>query len=433
MPASETPQAAGQPQAEGRAPSGHGPEATSFDLPFVCPESAVVDGISLASLIAAVSSGDGAALALLRTKTTDPPAFDALAAIVQSVRQPDFASATRALAEIEAPRWRVPASIFCALAAAAAGDIRSGLAVANRAVSELTERVFDQAPELDELGWAPIAQQRDILNAGLRCLAEIEKTSPRPAARPAIPDPFCYLISYPRSGNTMVRQFLSLAFAAPTYSVYPGDGRYFSRYFHDTSDPHAVFVKDHEWRDSYGDENVLAIVRDGRDATLSYARFLYGEGQHRHVRAGELADFLQFVTERGIGFWGDHVRQILAAREQGARIRIVRYESFFGDYARLSELARELAGDGPQPHDDEAAWHARMALRTSLPAVGGWSPDLALPADTYLPQDWSVGGGTIDWRRGFDAAARRRFHELGGTEALQLLGYESDSDWWRMD
>jgi hypothetical protein len=382
-------------------------------------------------VVAAISSGDAAALASLRRQITEfTTEFDRLAAIVQNVGQRDAAAATRALAGMETPRWRVPASIFCALAAAASGDIRGGLALANRVASDVDSRIVDEAADFTKVGPELIAQ-RAIIGAGLSCLAELEKTCARPATRPPIPPPFSYLISYPRSGNTMLRLFLSFAFEAPMYSVYPGDGRYFSRYFHATADDRAVFVKDHEWHDEYADEDVLAIVRDGRDVIVSYARYLYAEGHHSYVGAGELSDFLRFVTERGIGFWGDHVQTVLAARERGARIRIVRYEDLFRNYAGLSALARDLAGRGRVPREDEEGWYAHMARLSGLPATPGWSENLDLPEGSFVPSSWSVGGGTIDWRRAFDAPARRHFHELGGSEALLKLGYESDPAWWR--
>ena len=395
---------------------------TLFGLPFTCPEGAVVDGISLASVITAISAGDAVALASIRQRSTDACAFDGLVATVRSVGARDYAAATRACADIAVPRWRVPASVFCALAAAASGDLRTALALANQVMSAAVP--FGR---LDSRCGADHA----IIGAGIRCLAEMEKEYSRPGVLADIQAPFWYLVSYPRSGATMLRRFLSFVFEAPVYSVYPGDGRYFSRYLHDANDHHAVFVKTHEWREEYADENVLAIVRDGRNASLSYARFLYADGYHSFVGAGELADFLRFVAEKGIGFWGSHVQQILAARAQGARIRIVRYEDLFENYSGLYAVARSVAGGCQMPRDDEAGWDALVARLKTLPGGGGWSKQLALPEHSYLPSNWSLGGGTIDWRRAFDPAARRTFHELGGTEVLKTLGYETDPDWWR--
>jgi hypothetical protein len=245
--------------------------------------------------------------------------------------------------------------------------------------------------------------------------------------------PFRYLIGYPRSGNTLLTQFLSFAFAAPNYSVYPGAGWYFSRRFHEREPGHAVFVKDHVLRSEYLEDEILSPVRDGRDATVSLARYLYAEGSNPFVRRGELADFLSFVAARSpYGFWGDHTRALLAARDRGARVRLARYEEIFGDYRRLLDLARELADGAPVPCVDEesylafvARWQRRIARQPQ------WSEGVALPEDSFIPRNWSIGGGTIDWRSAFDVPARRRFHDLGGTEMLVRLGYETDENWWR--
>ncbi|MGD1065801.1 MAG: hypothetical protein ABR975_03205, partial [Vulcanimicrobiaceae bacterium] len=60
-----------------------------------------------------------------------------------------------------------------------------------------------------------------------------------------------------------------------------------------------------------------------------------------------------------------------------------------------------------------------------------WSENVPLPEDTYIPTNWSIAANTIDWQTAFDAPARRRFHDLGGTEALLRLGYETNENWWR--
>ena len=132
------------------------------------------------------------------------------------------------------------------------------------------------------------------------------------------------------------------------------------------------------------------------------------------------------------GFWADHTRALLDARDRGTRVRLLRYEEIFGNYQRLLVLARELADGAPVPCVDEASfnafaarWQGRLALQPQ------WSEGIALPEDSFIPRNSSIGGGTIDWRRAFDAPARHRFHDLGGTEMLVRLGYETDEDWWR--
>jgi hypothetical protein len=240
----------------------------------------------------------------------------------------------------------------------------------------------------------------------------------------------CY--RHPRSGNTLLIQFLSFAFEAPDYSVYPGDGRYFSRAFYEPTPGHPVFVKDHILRPEYLEEAILCPVRDGRDAMVSLARYLYSEGNSSFVRRGELADFLSHAaTQTPYGFWGTHTRELLNARKQGVQVQLMRYE-MFGNHRALLALARELAGHGPVPRAEEDGYIAFTAcLRLWLAQHLGWSEGIALPDASFVRQNWAAGAGTIHWRSAFDAQAQRRFHELGGTEMLIELGYETDRDWWR--
>jgi len=231
----------------------------------------------------------------------------------------------------------------------------------------------------------------------------------------------------------MLNQFLSYAFAAPHYSVYPSEARYFSRRFHEQAPGHAVIVKDHILRPEYLDADILSPVRDGRTAIVSLARYLYGEGSNRFVRRGEVADFISFVAaEMPYGFWGNHTNALLDARERGARIRLVHYADVLGNFSRLLALAREIANGANVPCEDQRGFDEFVSSnKRRLSRVPGWSESLDLPVDTFIPKNWSIGGETIDWREAFDAPARRRFHEFGGTEALIRLGYETDEGWWR--
>src|ERR1700733_10438992 len=93
----------------------------------------------------------------------------------------------------------------------------------------------------------------------------------------------------------------------------------------------AVFVKNHKLEAEYLSADILAPIRDGRDAVVSLARFLYAEGSHNLIGRGELADFISFVAARmPYGFWGGHSLDLLRASDHGARIRLVRYENVVG-------------------------------------------------------------------------------------------------------
>jgi hypothetical protein len=394
-------------------------------LQFTCPGNTSIAGLALSQLINAVVQSDDVLLAAMRARFNGEAAgdFDRFVASLGRVIDGDHAGAAGGFAQIGTREWQAAAMVFQAIAIAGAGDLGQGFAIANRA---------RDAVETDRLsGAANFAGDKALVAAGLQVIIALEAAYDPSAGPVRGPPPFRYLISYPRSGNSMLRQFLSFAFAAPRYSVYPGDGRYFSRRFHDPAPGHAVFVKDHHWRDDYANDESLALVRDGRNVIISLARFLYVQGRTRLVRRGELADFISHIAaDPEFGFWGDHTRRILEARDRGARVQILRYEELVRNYRRLQGLAQELARGGPAPLDDEVRYAAFVDERKRVLARH-WRQSVKPPADSFIPENWSVGGETIDWQAAFDAPARRRFHELGGTDMLMRLGYEADADWVR--
>jgi hypothetical protein len=386
-----------------------------------------VGDTKLGPLIAAAIDSDPVALTEMRSRFPDEADyFDRFVAGVRRLAACDPSTASSEFAGALPLSWLVPTSVLDALALAAGGEVRQGMALLNQ-IGEVI-RASGVA------GASSYNPDRALRNEGVRCLQIAEETFPAAVGPLEIAAPFRYIVGYPRSGNTLLAQFLSYAFAAPNYSVYPtGEARYFSRRFHERAPGHAVFVKDHVLRPEYLEDEILSPVRDGRISMVSLARYLYAEGSNPFVRRGELADFLSDVAARmPYGFWAEHTRALLDARDRGARIRLVHYDEIFGNYERLLALARELAGGEQFPRVSEEGYTAFVARwRNRLVQKPEWSEGLALPEDSFIPQNWSVGGETIDWRIAFDAPAGRRFHDLGGTEMLIRLGYETDENWWR--
>jgi hypothetical protein len=403
-------------------------QQSTLPLGFVAPEIARVGRTQLGALIAAITQPDPLALAAMReVSASDVESFDRFVAGIRNLADANLAVAGSEMASVQSANWRVAASTLGALALAASGEMRQAIALSNQ--------VSDMVKESGMAGAPNYAADFALLGEGVRCIQAAEAVFPVPMTPLQIESPFRYVIGYPRSGNTLLTQFLSFAFGAPNYSVYPGDGRYFSRTFYERAPGHPVFVKDHILRPEYLEEAILSPVRDGRDAMVSLARYLYSGGNNPFVRRGELADFLSYAaTQTPYGFWGSHTRALLKAREHGARVRLVRYEEMFGNHRALLALARELAGRAPVPRAEEDGYIAFAArLRPWLARHVEWSEGIALPEDSFVPQNWAAGAGTIHWRSAFDAQARRRFHELGGTEMLIELGYETDGNWWRHD
>ena len=395
---------------------------------FTCPENAGVGGIDLGILIETVAQGDEPALKAMRMEYIgDTDAFDRFVSALRGLIAGDFAKASNDLAGIDATHWQMPAATLRVIATAAGGDCRQAINIAN----QMSDMILDWRAG----GVAQPTYLRDaaLRREAVRCIKLAEAFCPACPGPLQFETPLRHIVGYPRSGNTLLAQFLSFAFTAPSYSVYPAAGRYFSRRFHERAPGHAVFVKDHVLHPEYESGEILSPVRDGRDATVSLARYLHAENGSPFVQRGELADFLSYVAARmPYGFWGEHTRALLDARDRGVNIRIVRYEEIFNDYERLLGLARDLAGGEPVPRLDEREFIAFVARELQRLALRPpWSEGIPLPDNSFIPHNWSVGGGTIDWRQAFDRPARRRFHDLGGTEMLVRLGYEADEDWWR--
>ena len=95
---------------------------------------------------------------------------------------------------------------------------------------------------------------------------------------------FIWLASYPRSGNTFFRALLHTVFSFPTLSVYnetgePLDQTVIGNAAIDKPADELLLSKELYFRKTHGlpeeddDNPAIYLVRDGRDALVSYARF----------------------------------------------------------------------------------------------------------------------------------------------------------------
>jgi hypothetical protein len=99
-----------------------------------------------------------------------------------------------------------------------------------------------------------------------------------------------WIASYPRSGNNYVREILRDVFRVETYSIYEGpvEHQIDVETIRDAEGIH--LVKTHELPTD--NSPALYVVRDGRDALVSYAHFIHthaqvaeiSERQERHIR-----------------------------------------------------------------------------------------------------------------------------------------------------
>ncbi|MCI0701477.1 MAG: sulfotransferase domain-containing protein [Planctomycetia bacterium] len=197
-----------------------------------------------------------------------------------------------------------------------------------------------------------------------------------------------WLASYPRSGNTLLRQVLKACFDLPSceglepvptnfrepdgirdefYGSYfvEGDPDKFYQHALDTTD--VVFIKSHQLpRDN---EKAIYVVRDGRLALKSFVKFQ----ENHHSNASTFESLL--VGDHAYGDWTSHYRA-WSERPRGETL-VLRFEELVeADAALLEQLACFIGRTGPL-----RPWvNPQAELRAHDPAFFGsgnrvWKPD----------------------------------------------------------
>jgi len=279
-----------------------------------------------------------------------------------------------------------------------------------------------------------VAEQKAISEQIDQIYAQAKQEIPEPRRHMPVLSarPVAFLVSYPRSGNTLVHRMLITLFATRHYQVFDGSGPFtFSKLFYDANEPRVRIVKDHIYRSEYLWDRVIVVVRDGRDACLSLAHYTHSQGEHAFVNRGELADFLRFTAKRYVyGDWMTNVRTALNARKLGADVRIAHYEDIITNDAAVLDLARFVDPACSATLSQIAKVRRDVESRRKEMDHPAWGYQAVYGASSYL-HVWSRNRTRSNWRASFDARAARVFHEMGGTELLLELGYETDRDWWR--
>lgn len=164
-----------------------------------------------------------------------------------------------------------------------------------------------------------------------------------------------WVTSFPRSGNTFLRIILHRLYGVRTSTVYDVDG-VAERLGKDligftdrpgslaelraSDEPH--FIKTHRQRDVDVDENdpAICLVRDGRDALVSWAR--QASEQDPSSYEAELRERILRVGAVGTGSWGNNV---LSWVQPPAPHRVVlRYEDLIHDpRAAVTPIVAALA------------------------------------------------------------------------------------------
>jgi hypothetical protein len=246
--------------------------------------------------------------------------------------------------------------------------------------------------------------------------------------------PFAFVVSYPRSGNTLVIQQLASALHGQIFGAMEGLMTPFSKNIYPAQYPFPRLVKDHVARLKYRPDKTVVIIRDGRDTVISLAYMTLMRGLHSFRRRDQLADFIRWTANKyHFGSWGTHmraVRNLLVGPDKLA----VKYEDYISGPQTLVKLVRFVDPDSDIPdHFLSTIFSERDTIFDNLrsrPAAKEWGLDTTFEPDSLF-YEWSQARKGSSWRQSWDAEAKKAFHETGATEFLLEYGYEADPDWWR--
>jgi hypothetical protein len=229
-------------------------------------------------------------------------------------------------------------------------------------------------------------------------------------AHPQEVDLLIWLASYPRSGNTLLRMVLENALGYHTCSIYqehetedqvelanlfaitPAD--VLQRAIDADEDPH--FLKTHELPavDTYP---AIYIVRDGRDASVSFAHYLIdfvlGKDQNVEVNFRQTLHDVVALKER-YGGWSKNV-QAWIARPNTA---IVRFEDLIVDPIAitcdaLQQLSLKPIARRAGVFVDFEALHKSSPQFFREGTVGGWQAEMDDEMECLF---WQQHGATMD-------------------------------------
>jgi len=198
-----------------------------------------------------------------------------------------------------------------------------------------------------------------------------------------------WIASYPRSGNTYLRVLLKHYFDLNTYSAYEtepelaGESPRPGSILEMAEADQTFFVKTHDLpQDSFP---AVYLVRDGRDALVSYAHFILTyERQDGTMVSPEayrqtLADLI--VYNASFGGWGKNVR---AWTERPAPTAVLRFEDLISAANPLPMVRRALAevgysagsagGSGGPPSFSDLQDRAPKFFRRG--EIGGWKSQM---------------------------------------------------------
>lgn len=232
----------------------------------------------------------------------------------------------------------------------------------------------------------------------------------------------CFLVSFPRSGNTWMRYMLFGALHPDRQWDLPQiedqmpiiDRPDLKNLLGAMEQMPARMFKSHEQVSPHCLKGKVAyIIRDGRDALLSYHKYR----QQMNKLKIPFHDFLRRSLEGRYryGSWADHVRGWLG-HEADPHMLMIRYEQMVADPA--AELSRTLAHFG---FDVDRPLIEAAAKRSSVERVNAGFAKVA--AQQQRNFSGGSGGGSGKWRSAYSPADLALFQRHGG-DMLKQMGYD---------
>jgi hypothetical protein len=234
-----------------------------------------------------------------------------------------------------------------------------------------------------------------------------------------------YLVSYPRSGSTLVREWLAILQGRQQLSVYASDVVGSATSALTQALGRIDIIKCHQM--PAGSDAMIYLVRDGRNATLSFLYMSFLFGGHTFSALSEVYDGIKQL-DQGEGTWADHVAGALEQSERRPTL-FVRYEDLVSaPEATLARLVAFLGAEVPDEVLQDCVERQETSSRYTAKHSSGY---------LYEPQKGSI----YDllkrhrrenyWRHIFDDRSKQYFHARGATPLLLHFGYERSVDWWK--
>lgn len=233
----------------------------------------------------------------------------------------------------------------------------------------------------------------------------------------------CFLVSFPRSGNTWMRYMLLHALKPGGQWELPSieqtmpivDRPDLKRLLHrrSTDEPYRLFKSHDALTPYFFQGRVVYIVRDGRDAVSSY----YHYRVHMNQMKLTWPDYLRrsLAGRYRYGAWRDHVRGWLAHRDNPA-MRVLRYEQMLESPKTALKSVIEHFGLAAS---DQAI--AAAVEQSSVQRVSEGFAKVASQQDRQFTG--GTGGGAGKWRAKFSEQEATLFEQSAG-DLLRDLGYE---------